>query len=68
MRIELKIFRVKNHLTQQQLADKLGVSVSTYNLVEAGKRRGSQAFWERLQSEFALEGGKVWDLQQKSQI
>lgn len=62
-RHELKMLRVKNRLTQQQLADKLGVSVSTYNLIEAGKRRGSQKFWEQLQREFNLEGGEVWELQ-----
>lgn len=68
MRLNLKIFRVKQHLTQQELADITGISVATYNLIENGKRRGSQGFWERLQSEFDLEGGKVWDLQQISQI
>lgn len=63
MRHKLKVFRVKHNLTQQQLANKLGVSVSTYNLIEAGKRRGSQKFWEQLQREFNLEGGEVWELQ-----
>ena len=59
----LKVFRVTHNLTQQQLADKLGVSVSTYNLIESGKRRGSQKFWLKLQQEFNLDGGKVWELQ-----
>lgn len=63
-RHELKLLRVKNRLTQQQLADKLGVSVSTYNLIEAGKRRGSIKFWNTLKDQFKLEGGEVWELQQ----
>ena len=64
MRHNLKVFRVANKLTQQQLADQLGVSVSTYNLIEGGKRRGSIKFWDKLQKQFKLEGGKVWELQQ----
>lgn len=59
----LKVFRVTHNLTQQQLADKMGVSLSTYNLIESGKRRGSQEFWVKLQKEFNLDGGKVWELQ-----
>ena len=63
MRLNLKVLRVTHNLTQQQLANKLGVSVSTYNLIETGKRRGSQEFWEKLQKEFKLEDGDVWKTQ-----
>lgn len=63
MRQELKIFRVKQNLTQKEMADKTGVSLSTYNLIENGRIRGSQEFWVTLQNEFNLEGGKVWSLQ-----
>lgn len=62
-RHELKVFRVDNKLTQNEMAAKLGVSVSTYNLIENGKRRGSQKFWLKLQKSFNLDGGKVWELQ-----
>lgn len=62
-RQKLKVFRVTHNLTQQELADKMGVSLSTYNLIESGKRRGSQKFWLNLQKEFNLDGGKVWELQ-----
>lgn len=68
MRKNLKIFRITHSLTQLDMAQLTGVSVSTYNLIEAGKRRGSQGFWERLQSEFDLEDGKVWHLQKLSKI
>lgn len=66
MRLALKTFRVSQNLTQRELAHKLGVSVPTYNLIEQGKRRGSQEFWQKLQKEFNLEGGKVWELQNKT--
>ena len=63
MRTELKVFRVSQHLTQQELADIMGVSVSTYNLIENGKRRGSQDFWIRLKHEFNLTGDDIWNFQ-----
>lgn len=63
-RHNLKVLRIKHNLTQQQLADQLGVSVSTYNLIENGQRRGSQEFWLKLQNLLQLEDGEVWQAQQ----
>lgn len=63
MRMELKVFRIKQKLTQQEMAAKTGVSVPQYNLIENGNRRGSQAFWLNLQKEFNLDGGTVWKMQ-----
>lgn len=62
-RVELRVLRVKNSLTQRDLAAKTGVSVSTYNLIEQGKRRGSNEFWLKIQKLFNLDGGEVWNLQ-----
>lgn len=62
-RQKLKLFRITHNLTQRDIAKKLNVSLSTYNLIEQGKRRGSQEFWLKLQQEFNLDGGKVWELQ-----
>lgn len=63
MRMDLKLLRVKNHLTQPEMAKRCGTSLSTYNLIEQGKRMGSQAFWQTLQREFNLDGGEVWKMQ-----
>ena len=62
-RHKLKLLRVKHDLTQEQIAKKLGCSVTTYNLVENGKRRGTEDFWKALKQLFNLEGGEVWELQ-----
>lgn len=64
-RTELKVLRVRNNLTQLQIAKKLGVSKSTYNLIENGNRRGSAEFWLRLQSEFNLKDSEVWQIQNR---
>lgn len=63
IRNELKALRALNNLTQPQMAERCGVSTSTYNLIEQGKRRGSQQFWLTLQREFKLKDGEVWKLQ-----
>lgn len=55
--------RVDHDLTQPQAAEKLGVSITTYNLIENGKRRGSVKFWQRVQEEFKLDGETVWNIQ-----
>ncbi len=68
MRTELKVLRVKYNLTQQKVAAHLGVSVSTYNLIENGKRNGNKSFWQGVQTLFKLEDGQVWQLMQNNSI
>lgn len=63
MRTELKILRIKHNLTQTDIAQKLGISRSTYNLVEQGKRNGSKKFWLAVQNLFELGDAEVWKLQ-----
>lgn len=63
MRTELKVLRIKHNLTQVEIAQKLGVSKSTYNLVEQGKRNGSKKFWLAVQNLFELGDAEVWKLQ-----
>ena len=62
MRTELKVLRIKSNLTQKELAEKLGVSYPTYNLIEQGKRKGSTEFWANLQKAFNLTDAEMWQL------
>lgn len=52
MRTKLKVFRVENHLTQEQMAKRCGTSRNNYSFIEQGKRDGSADFWFSLQKEF----------------
>ena len=62
MRTGLKILRIQQHLTQAEIAEKVGVSYATYNLIEQGKRKGSTDFWAKLQKTFNLTDAEMWQL------
>ena len=60
---ELIKMRIDHDLTQADMAKICGVSLSTYNMIENGKRRGSKVFWQTLQAHFNLDGEQIWKLQ-----
>lgn len=62
LRRELKKLRNENNLTQAQMAKRLAMNVSQYNMIENGKRKGSQSFWLDIQREFKLSDAKMWIL------
>lgn len=49
MREKLKQARKAKGLTQQQMADKLGISLRYYQQVEAGDRTGDFLIWDTLE-------------------
>lgn len=57
--------RVDHDLTQPKAAERLGVGLTTYNLIENGKRRGSVEFWQAVQREFKLKDGEIWKIQNR---
>lgn len=53
MRINLKKLRLEaGNLTQEEMANRLGVSRVTYSFVESGKSKGSIDFWLAVEREF----------------
>lgn len=49
MRENLKAARKAAGLTQQQMADKLQISLRYYQQIEAGVRTGDYSIWDRLE-------------------
>lgn len=49
MRKDLKNARKAAGLTQQAIADKLGISLRYYQQIEAGDRTGDFAIWDELE-------------------
>ena len=62
MRTGLKLFRVKNHLTQQQVAERVGVSRQVYGKIEGGISRGNTNFWVTLQRVFNIPDEYMYSL------
>lgn len=61
-RTALKVFRVKQKMTQAEFAEKLGYSRSQYALIEQGNRNGTQDFWLKLQERFSIDDCAMWEL------
>ena len=62
MRNNLYVFRHKHRLTQQQMADAIGVSRATYSSIESGARNGRVKFWEDLKTAFKLSDAEKGEL------
>lgn len=62
-RINLKLFRIKNDFTQQQMADKLGISKSHYTALELGKVNPSVQLLDKFSKEFEYDD--VWEIFKK---
>ena len=62
MRHNLKVFRVKNNLTQEKMAEKIGYTRATYSAIEKGKREGRRTFWNDLQATFNITDNEMWAL------
>lgn len=60
MRTALKLLRVKNKLSQERMADKIGCTRATYSAIENGKRSGRQTFWTDLQTAFNIPDEELW--------
>ena len=65
LRTNLKCFRVKQHLTQEQMAEKIGITRCNYAAIELGTRNGREFFWESLQKAFNIPDEDMWMLKKK---
>lgn len=58
----LKILRVRYGLTQEEMAEKLGMTRQAYAKVETGGGMGNVQFWRKVQNAFDLSSEGMWDL------
>ena len=54
MRGNLKKARKDAGMTKQAVADKLGITLRYYGMLEGGYRQGSQNIWDRLEDLFGI--------------
>lgn len=63
MRKNLKEARVAAGLTQQQMADKLSVSLRYYKQIEAGSRTGDFTIWDTLEDITGIHQRKLREIE-----
>lgn len=61
-RINLKIFRIRQDLTQTEMAERLKWDRVSYCAIESGKRDPSITFFYRLQEVFNISDDQMWEL------
>ena len=54
MRNNLKKARKDAGMTKQAVADKLGITLRYYGMIEGGYRQGGQAIWDQLEDLFGV--------------
>lgn len=62
MRKTLKEARQKAGMTQQQMADKLGISLRYYQNIETGDRTGDFTIWDDLEDITGIHQRKLREL------
>jgi len=62
MRKNLKDARQKAGMTQQQVADRVGISLRYYQNIEAGDRTGDFTLWDQLEELFGIHQRKLREL------
>lgn len=63
MRENLKRARKEKGLTQQQMADKLGIGLVYYQKIEQGSRTGDFAIWDDLEDITGIHQRKLREMQ-----
>lgn len=62
MRKTLKDARQKVGMTQQQMADRLGISLRYYKQIEAGQRTGDFQIWDDLEDITGIHQRKLREI------
>lgn len=62
-RLNLKMFRLKHNLTQEEMANKLGIAKITYVNIELGKANPSFGLLETFAETFEYDD--IWELFKK---
>ncbi|NLC25587.1 MAG: helix-turn-helix domain-containing protein [Fastidiosipila sp.] len=66
-RTNLKVLRVRNSLSQQEMAERLNCTRATYAAIEVGQRDGSKRFWTSVQDKFMIPDCEMWGLMKVDQ-
>ena len=60
--IRLRTLRASYDLTQEEFAERAGVSRAVYSMVECGMRKGKAEFWAAIQRAYSIPSAEMWAL------
>lgn len=63
-RENLKQARINAGLTQNQIAEKLNISLRYYQMIEAGQRNGDFTIWDKLEDVFKINQRQLREIQE----
>ena len=58
----LKSKRVAVGLSQQDVSERLGITLTAYSLIETGKRMGKLETWIKIQNLFQIPDSEMWNI------
>lgn len=67
VRENLKDFRLKQRMSQEEFAKAIGYSRVMYQQVESGVREGTFDFWNAIQKRFNIPDRDMWALTKKEE-
>lgn len=62
IRLNLKLFRIKNRLTQEEIANMVGITRTAYAFIENGDSDGRFDFWLTLQNKLNIPNEEMFSL------
>lgn len=62
MRTNLKVYRVRLGLSQEEMSAILNCKRATYSAIECGNRSGKPSFWKKFQAAFKVPDSDMWAL------
>lgn len=65
-RKNLQEARQRAGMTQQQMADELGITLVYYQKIEAGERTGDFTIWDRLEDIFSIHQRKLREISENN--
>lgn len=63
---KLYMLRINRRWTQEDAAQRLGIPLATYQLIEQGKQAGKASAWAKIQKVYNIPDADMWEIIKES--